>query len=214
MLRLVLCVFLPATAFAQVVVMAPPAMEGVALTQAFPDLEGLVTVTVSNAGTRAIRAVTVRWVREAGGRQTYSGVSRNMSDALVPGSSWQFEGPANASGAEGDPQWVTVSVDSVLFADGEFAGPDVSESRARFLRDRETIQEFIRTAQGLGTDEEIGAWLAQVGAPATGPLNSTAMRLRLRAPVWLARLRSERRGVLEEILVELSRMEQAVPLLR
>ncbi len=73
MLRLVLCVFLPATAFAQVVVMAPPAMEGVALTQAFPDLEGLVPVTVSNTGTRAIRAVTVRWVREAGAARPIAG---------------------------------------------------------------------------------------------------------------------------------------------
>jgi hypothetical protein len=207
MLRLVLCAVLPVAAFAQVVVIGPSDVPGVALTQAFNDLEGRVPVTVSNTGTRAIRAVTVRWVREAGGRQSHGWASR-MSDALAPGSSWQVEGPANPWGAEGDPQGVTVSLDSVLFADGELAGPDVSGSRARYTQDRELIQEAIRTVRGLsgGTDEEIRAWLTQISASAG------SMHLRSRAPAWLARLPSEGRSALEKILVELSRMEQSVPI--
>lgn len=209
MLRLFLGAVLPLTA--QVVTITPPEIAGVTVTQTFPDLEGLVPVTVSNTGTRPIRVITVRWLREAGGQANVSFVSRNMSAALVQGRSWQFEGAANPWGAEGDPQRVTVSVDSVLFEDGEFAGPDILGSRARLSAEREAIQRMTGQAQGLigGTDEEIRAWLAQMAVPDFG-----SMWLRSQASAWLVRFRGEGRSVLPVILRELSRMEQSTPLLR
>jgi hypothetical protein len=208
MLRWILCAALPATALAQTVVILPPEMPGVALARALSDSEERVLVTILNTGTRPIRAVTVRYVRGP----NVGGATRNMSSPLAPRTSWTFDGLPDPWGPNRDGQ-LTVSLDSVVYEDGGFAGPDLGQTRARYVRDREFVQEAIRQARSLAnaTDEAMRAWLAQMVAALPGPLSGITMRLHSRSVEWFARFNREGRVVLESVVRELSQMEQQVP---